>query len=103
RTHAMAKRTKGRIANALKGRNQASATNWFEPDAVDAVAAPAIHIRQGDLVSTTQKLIVTSTLIDGLPLLMPGRPSKNERPTIADADFGVYLGIERLRVTKRMK
>jgi hypothetical protein len=92
--------TRRKIATKLRGRQKVPDT-WN----LDEVRhAERCKFSPGDLVATTRSFVISfAQQIDGHPVLTYDVPViSNDHMTINGADFAVYLGVERLRVTRRM-
>lgn len=94
--------TRRKIAAKLRGR-QKTPDVWVDNDVVH-VSEERCKFSPGDLVAASRSLAISSTPpIDGHSVLTYDAPIKgNDHPTINGADFAVYLGVERLRVTRRI-
>ncbi len=97
--------TRKKIAAALKGR-QASAVNWLDDNVHVQNDTNRISFSPGDLITTSIPLSLSGEVIDGHHVFrLSQRDDANihDEPTFAGAPFAVYLGSERLRLTRRMK
>lgn len=90
-----------KIAAVLKGRNKIP-ENWeSQTEVIDSVPC---KFTPGDLVATQYNLDLSNKLpIDGLRILERVYTLRDEQTTIIGSDFAIYVGIERLRVTRHMK